>query len=511
MPCMTVAFRRWNSTMRVKFECPVCASRLSVRAAALSSQLNCPRCGSRIMTPASGVGPGVILDDFKLLQRIGRGAMGDVYLARQQSLSRQVAVKVLSPGMTSTPGQVERFRTEMRTLARLQHPNIVTAFYAGHSHGVHYLAMSYVGGESIYDRIQRTGYLSEDEALSVVYKVAEALRYAWNAHGLIHRDIKPANIMIDTDGEVKLTDLGISKYVYEETSAAERSSIFGTPHYMSPEQVRGELDIDFRSDMYSLGATLYQMLTGRPPFEAESIEAIMECQLREPPPPVRDARPDLSRGGEQILLTLLAKNRDGRYDSWSDLLAVVHRTLSDQMPMHIAATPPAVTAEQVIKRDRRRTLRRRFVLIPLLIGLAAFIGVRGWDLYLQEREYELLAGTVHEAIGDHQAPPDKLRKAIGALRDRMHRAEHVGDRERFGLLMQRAKREQERRVREVVDFLDHRALPFIEAGQGREAAAVYLNYDGPWAEESAEARTVRAEGLIAASEPRARSAVNTDF
>ncbi len=490
------------SGIRITFNCPACDGKIETEASPSAIEFACPHCGSIIMTPAIGFGAGMTLDDFKLIRRIGRGAMGEVYLAKQQSLSRHVAVKIMSPQMTSSPEQVERFRREVQNLARLYHPNIVTAFYAGTHHDIHYLAMTYVDGESVQARIQQWKQLDEEEALSVIDKVGDALRYAWDEFGFVHRDIKPANIMIDGSGEVKLTDLGLSKFVYEESSDTHGHRIFGTPQYMSPEQTRGERDLDFRSDMYSLGITFYHMLAGRPPFDDEDIGRVLDRQQRATPPPIRDFCPHLSAGSEAILQRLLQKNPNDRYDSWDDLLHAIAETLAVLPPPGQRTSPAAYQTQEVLLDAtlRRRRQRRYAGLAALLI--AGVIGWLVWDYQRTQPEEFSVPDFVQQALDSAFASPDHLNTAIDVVRDQLGRAAGATEQAYLQWSKQRLQRERRKRIDEVLEHLDDRARAYLHAGLPDFAVDVYLEYDGPWAEESHAARLERAEAYIRPPQPR---------
>ena len=477
--------------MRISFDCPACGGRIETDASPSSVEFPCPHCGSLIMTPAIGFGAGMLLDDFKLIRRIGQGAMGEVYLALQQSLSRHVAVKILAPGMTSSPEQIERFHREVQNLARLHHPHIVSAFYAGVRDDIHYLAMTYVDGRNLHTHIRETGSLPEEEALSVIYKVADALRYAWEEFGFIHRDIKPANIMIDQDGEVKLTDLGLSKFVYEESSATHGHRIFGTPHYMSPEQARGDLDLDFRSDMYSLGASFYHMLAGHPPFDGEDAHTVLERQRTDAPPPIHDMCPSLSEGSASILQRLLAKSPNERYDSWDDLLRAVTESLA-QLPEH-DESPKWRDRSQGAGRGKagRRRKRTRF-LTALALFIAALLGWAAWEYKGSAPEDPSLPDFAQQALERARTSPEHLDAAIEKLREQVGRAAGATEEAYLRWSKLRLERERQQRIAEVLEHLDERARAYLHAGLPDYAAEVYLEYDGPWAEESLEARLERA-------------------
>ncbi len=484
---------RAAADIKITFECPTCREPITTEASTSALEISCPHCGSLTMTPAIGIGAGMVLDDFHLIRRIGRGAMGDVYLANQRSLSRKVAVKILAPGMTSSSDQVERFRREVQNLARLHHPHIVSAFYAGTHDDIHYLAMTYVDGDNVHTHIREQGPLPEEEALSVIYKVADALRYAWEEFGFIHRDIKPANIMIDSDGEVKLTDLGLSKFVYEESSATHGHRIFGTPHYMSPEQARGELDLDFRSDMYSLGITFYHMLAGHPPFDDEDVSDILKRQLHEKPPAIRDARPDLSPGSEAILQRLLSKSPNDRYDSWDALLHAVSETLLALPPLSHRVLSQGYATQEVWLETTVRRKRRRRVVAGLALLIAGVLGWSAWEYQRSEPPDPSLPDFAQQALDRARTSPEHLDAAIATLREQIRRAAGATERAYLQWSKHRLERERKQRIDEVLEHLDERARAYLHAGLPDFAAAVYTEYDGPWAEESREARLERAE------------------
>ncbi|RPI61895.1 MAG: serine/threonine protein kinase, partial [Planctomycetaceae bacterium] len=207
---------------------------------------------------------------YKILGKLGSGAMATVFKARQISLDRMVAIKVLPRKLSENPEYVERFYKEGKAAAKLNHANIVQAFDVGEAGGYHYFVMEYVEGHTLHDELAAGKVFEESEALRVIIQIARALEHA-HRQGLIHRDVKPKNIMMTPEGVAKLADMGLARGVADaEAAQAEAGRAFGTPYYISPEQIRGEVHIDFRADIYSLGATLYNLVTGRVPFEAET-------------------------------------------------------------------------------------------------------------------------------------------------------------------------------------------------------------------------------------------------
>ncbi len=261
----------------MRFQCSFCSSIVST-ALPPNTRLECLSCGHSCFVPATKFEEHCVVGDFIIGEEIGAGSIGKVYHAVQLSLGREVALKILSPELSSSKF-INSFLHEARAAAQLSHPNLVQAYAVGEEDGVCYLAMSYIQGETLSDRLDRETRIPVDEALHIVQQVAEALFYAWDDSRLIHRDVKPDNIMITTDGIVKLTDMGLAITQGDWRADAE---ISGSPSYMSPEQFAGE-ELDCRCDIYSLGITLYQMLSGKLPFFGESFQEIASQHFNEEP------------------------------------------------------------------------------------------------------------------------------------------------------------------------------------------------------------------------------------
>ena len=262
---------------------------------------------------------GMVLGDFKLIDQLGSGSMGQVWSAQQESMGRKVAVKILSPELSEDKKFVDRFLKEAKTSAKLAHPNIVTAFASGVDQGIYYLAISYVDGETIEDTLTIDGVYSEKNALKIIKGIVAALDYAWNEAKILHRDIKPANIIVTRKGVPMILDMGISKSVDEDSSLTMTGMIIGTPYYISPEQAMSEKDIDFRSDIYSLGITLYHMVTGSVPFNATTAVAIMMKHVKANFPPPEERNPDVSKEFSELLRSMMAKDKNDRPGSWKEL------------------------------------------------------------------------------------------------------------------------------------------------------------------------------------------------
>ncbi|MBN2450256.1 MAG: protein kinase, partial [Lentisphaeria bacterium] len=309
--------------MQFKFSCPHCGSRLEADASYSGSLAECPGCDSSVLVPEPRIGPGSTIGGHRLERLIGRGGMGEVYLATQLAMQRQVAVKVLPPSLTRDETFVGRFLIEVRTAAKLEHPNIVTAFDAGEDAGIYYLAMGFVDGETLKETLTRDGPLPQNTVLDIGLKLAKALGYAWENFGILHRDIKPANVMRDRFGEIKLMDMGVAKIVGEDTGLTLTGVALGTPNYMSPEQVRGLQGVDCRADIYSLGCTLFHLLTGHQPYPGANPLQVMDQHVHAPIPSLRAENPAVSRECEQLVHRMMAKDPAARPRDWRETAAQI--------------------------------------------------------------------------------------------------------------------------------------------------------------------------------------------
>lgn len=271
---------------------------------------------------------------YKIMRKLGSGAMATVFLARQISLDRLVAIKVLPRRYSDNADFIARFQKEGRAAAKLNDPNIVAAYDVGNSGDHHYFVMEFVDGDTVYDRITANKRFEEPKAISVATQVASALRHAHD-RGFIHRDIKPKNVMITKDGLVKLADLGLARALSDKEAAeAEAGRAFGTPFYISPEQIRGKVDIGPQADIYGLGATLYHMVTGSVPFKGKSPSEVMHRHLKEPLVAPDHLNPGLSSGLAQVIEMMMAKDPSDRYRNAEELLEDLALVDAGQKPRH---------------------------------------------------------------------------------------------------------------------------------------------------------------------------------
>ncbi len=319
------------------------------------------------------------IEGYRIKKLIGKGGMGAVYLATQLSMDRDVALKVLLPALAKDRGFVTRFVREARAAGKLQHANIVGGIDVGESGGYYYFVMEYVEGTPVSAILKKRGKIPEANALGIALHIARALEHAWN-HQLIHRDIKPSNIIIARDGMSKLMDLGLARSTREDMAVTMTGVAIGTPHYISPEQARGERDLDIRTDIYSLGATLYHMATGVVPFDGDTSAVVMTKHITEKLPSPRSKNPDLSPGICRLIEKMMAKERADRYATPADLMKDIAKVARGGVPVGVKPRDRVEKSERA-ERAREKPARRVFsselfwgtVVVGVIVtGIAAF-------------------------------------------------------------------------------------------------------------------------------------------
>jgi len=318
------------------------------------------------------VGQGSVVDGrYEILQRIGSGGMADVWLADDTHLQRRVALKVLHARFAQDREFVERFRREAEAAAGLQHPNVVAVFDRGEVDGTYYIAMQYLEGRTLKQLIDAG--LTSEQAVGLIRQVLEGARFA-HRHGVVHRDLKPQNVIVDDDGKATVTDFGIARAGVSEITQA--GSVMGTPHYLSPEQAQG-FDVTAVSDLYSIGVMLYEALTGRVPFEADSAVAVAMKQVSQAPQRPSSINPQVSPALDAVVMRALEKEPGQRFQSADAFIAALDAALKDPGAgggtAAFAALPPVVAtpaeAEGEAEEERSRRLLWILVAAAVLIGL----------------------------------------------------------------------------------------------------------------------------------------------
>jgi serine/threonine protein kinase len=312
---------------------------------------------------------------YKITEKLGEGGMAVVYKGYQQSLNRNVAIKVLRQELAQDEEFVARFRREALAVADLNHPNILHVYDAGFVQGMYYIVMAYVDGGSLRDLVGQ-GPLEPEYALSIASQVADALHHA-HQRGIIHRDVKPNNILLSRDGRPLLADFGIAKALHESSGLTRTGMSIGTPEYMAPEQIQGQ-KVDGRTDIYSLGIVLYEMLVGWAPFSSTTPVAALYKQVNEPPPPLRQANINVPAWLEAVVNRALAKSPQERYQQASDFAdALRQRRAPERTPVPIRTATPAKVPRLEPEGKRRRTAVPVLIagIVLLLLALVAVAAV----------------------------------------------------------------------------------------------------------------------------------------
>ncbi len=393
---------------------------------------------------------------YQMVRQLARGGMAEVFLARDLLLDRPVALKVLFPEFSSDRSFVERFRREARAAANLNHPNIVSIFDWGEEEGTYFIVMEFVDGLTLREVTRRQGTLAPTQAAEVAAEIASALHFA-HLNGVVHRDVKPGNVMI-TERQVKVTDFGIARAGDPAESLTQTGAVMGTATYFSPEQAQGQA-VDARTDVYSLGVVLYEMVAGRPPFVGDSPVSIAYQHVRETPTPLREHNPQVPPAFEAIVAKAMAKNRDDRYataeELRNDLLRFTQgRTISVPAVPPVAAAPtmavpaagaptgmmapptavqPAVDGTRVVsvhdevvdrdERPRQRTGTYIGILVALLAILAGL-------LYLLSRELGVGGAeevVVPSVVGQQEADARRQLEDLGL---EVRKGEDIADEDR---------------------------------------------------------------------------------
>lgn len=356
--------------MSIKLRCPHCFLKIAADEEHKGSKVNCPGCERVIHIPAPKCATGLDVGGFVIEQWLGNGAMGEVHLAKQTSMGRMIALKILPDESVEEEEDKQRFIQEVHTLAKLDHPNIVSAISAGEFSGGAYLAMNFINGVTVEDKINKEGPLGEKDAIRYCITIAEALDYAWDNGSIIHRDLKPANFMVDYKDQIHLMDMGIAKSMENDLNLTVEGMVMGTPYYMSPEQASGEKKLDMRSDIYSLGASLYHMVTGFPPYDKNTSLQVMAKKLSEPPKPAIELNPNLSKRMCKIVEKLMEIELSERPKDWSTVISLLKETPSSQKKIKVNSNVGKINSVKSSKNKKSSSILLVTIIVFSIIIIA---------------------------------------------------------------------------------------------------------------------------------------------
>jgi len=348
----------------------------------------------------------VLSGRYRLESKLGSGGMSTVYLALDEVLDRPVAVKLLHREISDEADQLERFRREARTAARLSHPNLVGVIDAGEDDGRPYIVFEYIEGRTLKRRLQEEGRLPVDEAVAYAIEIGRGLTAA-HARRLVHRDVKPQNVLIDPDGRAKVTDFGIARSL-EQKGMTATGRVLGTTDYVSPEQAMGE-DVDERSDVYSLGVVLYEMLTGDVPFRAETQVGVAMKHVNEPMPDVQAKRPEVSAAVASVVDRATTKDPRDRYNTVAEMVRDLEQTLEVEAARRGGTSGEATSVLDSVPAHRRRLGGRRRIsgsgiaLALVLLALAAAAVIFASRLDLGSDDQPSRSGTSEVRLSSNAA------------------------------------------------------------------------------------------------------------
>jgi eukaryotic-like serine/threonine-protein kinase len=425
----------------------------------------------------------LIGERYELEELVGTGGMSSVYRAHDRMLERHVALKVLHEQFTADGDYVERFRREARAVAQLSHPNIVTVIDRGEQDDRQFIVFEYVDGENLKSLVEREGPLPEAEAIALTHQIARALSFA-HGQGLVHRDVKPQNVLLNGDGQAKVTDFGIARSIDVHGSLTQTGTVMGTSDYISPEQARGA-HVEAQSDIYSLGVVLYELLTGEVPFPGDNFVAVAMRHINEPVPSVLAKRPEISPRLDAVVQRAMAKDPDDRFRSMDELCR----------ELDACRTRPESTAsgaETMVVAPRRRRPARPPVdrpsvwpLIMLLAGLAVLAGVLAAVFTFTDSTDKItkfvkgtgsggsvgpvrLSGvTAYDPAGDQQEHDDVAHLATDGDPGTFWTTEHYGsfDKDGVGVVLDAAAAKKLKKLTVVTDTPGFTAL--IKSGSSR--------------------------------------------
>ncbi|OVE75390.1 hypothetical protein BVX97_04790 [bacterium E08(2017)] len=478
-----------------------------------------------------------VVTGFEIIEKLGEGGMASVWKARQVSLDRIVAVKVLAPHFASDPEDIEMFQKEAQQAAKLKHQGIVQVYDANAENGIYYFVMEFVAGYTVGSWLHRKRVLPQKDALLVAECVADALQYAWEHSRIIHCDIKPDNVMIDDDGTVKVTDLGLARTISAMTEEEESEDVMGTPAYISPEQAMGRADIDFRADIYSLGAMLYHLSTGKLMFEEYNEEDVMELQCTHQVVDPLDLNPELTKPFCWLLEKMLAKDPKERPSSWQEVAKNIERVKKGMMPIGALQDGQISSIQRSVNRTHKDFKRVKveekksspvggivagvIVAIAIVVGIVVAVSNSGKGGQVTPAQQSQGTATVRPVVKQeseakemydfakkwHQDNPEKFSGAI----DRFTTVKRETRGTKYSLMagdeVKKIKLQWKNARDRIMSQLKRDTEYHMKNDELLYAADMYENYKGPMAKDTKVERLRKAEEIRALQKKNEKDAL----
>ena len=484
---------------------------------------------------------GQIIAGFELQERLGEGGAGTVWKARQISLERMVAIKILTDQLADNPADIEQFKLEARAAAQLKHTGIVQVYDFGEDAGVYFFAMEYIKGYSVGDWLERKGTLSEEDTLMVASSIAEALGYSWEKTQLIHRDIKPDNVLVDEDGTIKVVDLGLVKVLAADGETSFESENMCTPNYCSPQQADGG-ELDFRTDVYSLGCMMYHMLTGKLPFGEYGPHEVLDHQVEGQLPDPRTHAPKISTATALLLQKMLAKSASARQTTWEEVTQDIEHCMEGRNPSNVLTGDVRSTLKydstlnagsnrsasgRIVKVDRERLHHRDTytraatpqapqkskspTAVTSIVSIIIAIVLVGGGLfalqYLQKSKANKaladktarMTTLLIEATDFIKENPKSWEESTQMLQDVINRSAGTPVQESAKSELGKLSERRNKGIKSVMKKLDQQAKELVRSKDFIAAMNCYKLYSGPLAKETASQRNK----MVLDLEPRA--------
>ncbi len=497
--------------MIVPYDCPSCGETIKGELTKETTDADCPKCGKSSRIPMGWVEPGITLGNgYRIEKKLDEDSHAKLFLACQEAMDRMVVLKILPPEVAANVEEFDRFQREIKLAANIAHPNILSAYGAGEDNGIYFLIRQHKEGQTLEEYCRQNESMPEKELLTKMIPIAEALKHAWDEKRILHRNLKPENILLAEDGTF-LSDLGIAKSMEKSDMEITRVGFtVGTPEYMSPEQVRGDTDLDCRSDIYSFCTVLYRALTGVVPFEDKSPMVVMQKQLNDVPIPAQFKNNSISTECSSMLDKGLAKDREDRQADWDELIKQMKKIVRGEQPRRKDPKKATAKPRKVPQKKKKRPAARQGVnrqeveriaeemygykknrvllyLVATLLPILLF-GL-GYMMYQKKKDREQRVEVLFQEVTSNRES-EKFDTALKKLEE-IQRLAPINS----PPYTKAAKLMNEVQIERVMWLLNEQSQQRMRTQGYNAAISVYTDYNGPYAGETAKLRRKAADRL----------------